>query len=68
MTDQATAQQPPAPARLLIEAAEKILDMQRGEGYTVAHPNAVENFLFDVAMDLQARQIDTLAESLGMGG
>lgn len=52
--------------RLLIDAAEKILDMQHGEGYAAAHPDKVEAFIEDVAMSLWAAQLDKLAESLDL--
>jgi len=42
-------------ARLLIAAAEKILDMRHGEGYAAAHPDDVGEFLMDVSMDFMGK-------------
>jgi hypothetical protein len=53
-------------ARLLIDAAEKILDMQHGEGFAAAHPDEVGEFLMDVSLGLWVKQADRLAESLGV--
>lgn len=55
-----------SPSRLLIEAAEKILDAQYGEGFSAAHPDKVEGFIEDVAMSLWLAQLDKLTESLDL--
>lgn len=58
--------QPLNTSRLLIDAAEKILDMQHGAGFAATHPDKVEAFIEDVAMSLCAKQMEKLAESLGI--
>ena len=56
-------------AYLFLEGAEKILDLKKGEGYAVAHPEQVAAFMLTVALDLHATRygdlIGDLAESLG---
>lgn len=59
-----TAISPREAARLLIAAAEKILDMQHGAGYSVAHPDELGEFLMDVSLSLWAKQTEKLLESL----
>ena len=51
-------------ARLLIAAAEKILDMRHGEGYAATHPDDVGEFLMDASLDLWVKQADRLLELL----
>lgn len=58
--------QPLNTSRLLIDAAEKILDMQHGEGYAAMYPDKVGEFIEDVAMSIWAKQMEKLAESLGI--
>lgn len=52
--DQTAARQPLNTSRLLIEAAEKILDTQHGEGYAVAHPEIVAAYMQTAALDFHA--------------
>lgn len=52
--------------RLLIDAAEKILDMQHGKGYAATHPDELGEFLMTVALDMWTKQADRLDESLGI--
>lgn len=58
--------QPLNTSRLLIEAAEKILDMQHGAGFAAMHPDKVGEFIESVAMSIWAKQMEKLAESLGI--
>ncbi len=55
-------------AYLMLEGAEKALDMKRGEGYAAAHPEIVAAFTLTIALDCHARQVagpmGELAESL----
>lgn len=58
--------QPLDTSRLLIDAAEKILDMQHGAGYAATHPDEVGEFLMSVALGMWAEQADRLCDSLGI--
>lgn len=58
--------QPLNTSRLLIDAAEKILDMQHGEGHAATHPDEVGEFMMTVALDMWAVQANRLCESLGI--
>jgi len=64
--DTLTAPAPHDAARLLIDAAEKILDAQHGPGFAAAHPDDVGDLLMTAGMDVQAVQLDALTKSLGI--
>lgn len=55
-------------AYLMLEGAEKALDMKRGEGYAEAHPEIVAAFTLSIALDCHARatsaKLDDFTEAL----
>jgi hypothetical protein len=56
-------------AYTFLEGAEKILDLKKGEGYAVAHPDLVAAFTLTAALDYHASHANVmlgdLATSLG---
>lgn len=54
---------------MMLEGAEKSLNLKRGEGYAEAHPEIVAAFTLAIALDCHARRttmlLGDLATSLG---
>lgn len=49
-------------AYLMLEGAEKILDLKKGEGHAAAHPELVAAFMLTTALDYHARIFASAAE------
>jgi hypothetical protein len=49
-------------AYLILEGAEKILDLKKGEGYAAAHPEIVAAYMHIAALDYHARSFAPVAD------
>lgn len=50
-------------AFMMLEGAEKSLNLKRGEGYAEAHPEIVAAFTLSIALNCHAQQV---AEAMGV--
>lgn len=70
MDDKALMLQSLKATSLLLDGAEKIIDLKHGKGYADAHAELVGHFMLTAVLDMHARThaqlIGKLAESLGI--